>query len=222
MADYNAKMAALEKDQHKIATYTQYWNYGADQHFAVLKWTADLTWHWDSTKQQVVVTNVKITYTRGNPNYKGGGFWDAYVLMNPNMSVPEEGGAFTEPAPDLPGIDGNKLWQTIGTSQSGIFAFFAQNNKTYEYSIDYNLTSTVPYNAVNLGNGKYELLKSVMRQNTGTRPTKSVVWRETGVNVDIDLPVKPTLKTTEAHYHYNVVFLTKKGIQLGRLFLRFP
>ena len=157
---------------------------------------------------QVIVTNVKIDMQRISPNTKGGGFWDSVVFMNPNVSVPEETGTYLPPAPDLPGTNGDSLWRKIGAGdgKSGIFAFFTQNNATWNYAIKYS-NNGLPFVAKNVGNGTWQLLSSVGRWNDGGKSTGhsawSVQWGNDGTYITVQVPQPPKQPPTqEIHYHY--------------------
>ena len=76
LATYNNQMKSLIDDQHKIVNSSHVWH-------------IDITWHWDSSINNVVVTNVDITLERDAPVSTANGFWDAMVLINPNNTIPQ-------------------------------------------------------------------------------------------------------------------------------------
>ena len=215
---YNHEIELLTHDQHKLASdsfsFGESW-LGKGKWFAKVDSNIDVTWHYDIAKNQVIVTNVKIDMQRIDPNTKGGGFWDSVVFMNPSVFVPEEVGTFLPPAPDLPGINGDSLWQKIGAGngKSGIFAFFTQNNATWNYSIKHS-NNGIPFVAKNVGNGTWQLLSSVARWNNGGKQTGhnewSVEWGNDGTYITVQLPQPPKQPPVqEIHYHYiKTIFLS--------------
>ena len=129
-------MQNLSQDQIKHDSGTFTWpvpGHPLSQYYAKVNWSADITWHWDVAQKAVIVTKVNVTFDRVNPNHTGGGFWDAFVFMNPNTNVPQEAGTYLQKQGDIPGINGDSLWQKIGGGgNSGIFAFYTQKNSTHE------------------------------------------------------------------------------------------
>lgn len=216
LADYNNEITKLESDQHTVVNSSYTWpltipHLDASKPYAKVDYHFDITWHWDATAQNVIVTNVDVTLTRENPVSVGGGFWDALVFVNPNSKLNEPVGSFdTSKGGDIPGVTGDTIWNNLG-NQPGVQAFFAQNNKTHAYTIKYNHNNSVPYGAVNKGNGVYDVLDGVIRQNDGTgHQILNVKWGNLSNFVTIHIPeapVKPTLKTTEVHYHYNPMII---------------
>ena len=216
LRDYNQQMQNLAQDQIKHDSGTFTWpvpGHPLSQYYAKVNWSADITWHWDVAQKAVIVTKVNVTFDRVNPNYAGGGFWDAFVFMNPNTNVPQEAGTYLRKQGDIPGINGDSLWQKIGGGgNSGIFAFYTQKNSTHEYTIKYDFNNSVPFKAVDNHDGTWTVLKSVIRQNdggvgSGANALFHILWHnnDTRVTVNPNVPTIPTLKTTEAHYHYNQV-----------------
>ncbi|MQB76098.1 LPXTG cell wall anchor domain-containing protein [Limosilactobacillus reuteri] len=214
LRDYNQQMQNLAQDQIKHDSGTFTWpvpGHPLSQYYAKVNWSADITWHWDVAQKAVIVTKVNVTFDRVNPNYAGGGFWDAFVFMNPNTNVPQEAGTYLRKQGDIPGINGDSLWQKIGGGgNSGIFAFYTQKNSTHEYTIKYDFNNSVPFKAVDNHDGTWTVLKSVIRQNdggvgSGANALFHILWHnnDTRVTVNPNVPTIPTLKTTEAHYHYN-------------------
>lgn len=219
LRDYNQQMQNLAQDQIKHDSGTFTWpvpGHPLSQYYAKVNWSADITWHWDVAQKAVIVTKVNVTFDRVNPNYAGGGFWDAFVFMNPNTNVPQEAGTYLRKQGDIPGINGDSLWQKIGGGgNSGIFAFYTQKNSTHEYTIKYDFNNSVPFKAVDNHDGTWTVLKSVIRQNdggvgSGANALFHILWHnnDTRVTVNPNVPTIPTLKTTEAHYHYNTVTVT--------------
>ena len=208
---YNHEIELLTHDQHKLASdsfaFGEAW-LGKGRWYAKVNSNIDVTWHYDMATNQVIVTNVKIDMQRINPNTKGGGFWDSVVFMNPSVSVPEETGSYLPPAPDLPGTNGDSLWRKIGAGdgKSGIFAFFTQNNATWNYAIKYS-NNGLPFVAKNVGNGTWQLLSSVGRWNDGGKSTGhsawSVQWGNDGTYITVQVPQPPKQPPVqEIHYHY--------------------
>ncbi|MFR0575731.1 LPXTG cell wall anchor domain-containing protein [Limosilactobacillus reuteri subsp. suis] len=223
LRDYNQQMQNLAQDQIKHDSGTFTWpvpGHPLSQYYAKVNWSADITWHWDVTQKAVIVTKVNVTFDRVNPNYAGGGFWDAFVFMNPNTNVPQEAGTYLRKQGDIPGINGDSLWQKIGGGgNSGIFAFYTQKNSTHEYTIKYDFNNSVPFKAVDNHDGTWTVLKSVIRQNdggvgSGANALFHILWHnnDTKVTVNPNVPTIPTLKTTEAHYHYNTVNVPRRTI----------
>lgn len=223
LRDYNQQMQNLAQDQIKHDSGTFTWpvpGHPLSQYYAKVNWSADITWHWDVAQKAVIVTKVNVTFDRVNPNYAGGGFWDAFVFMNPNTNVPQEAGTYLRKQGDIPGINGDSLWQKIGGGgNSGIFAFYTQKNSTHEYTIKYDFNNSVPFKAVDNHDGTWTVLKSVIRQNdggvgSGANALFHILWHnnDTRVTVNPNVPTIPTLKTTEAHYHYNPVMVPKTTI----------
>lgn len=227
LASYNQQMTSLTTDQHKIVNSSHVWPYAYtdksglhgdwSRPYAKVNYHIDVTWHWDSSINNVVVTNVEITLGRDAPISTANGFWDAMVLINPNNTISQQGGTFKDGEPDLPGINGDIIWNNIG-NKPGVQAFFAQNNGTHAFTIRYNHNNSVPYNGVNRGNGTYDVLDAYIRSNTGTAGTKAVKWDSISNLVTIQLPVppvhpsvpaKPTPQTTTVRYHHDVTHAKK-------------
>ena len=220
LKDYNQQMQNLSQDQIKHDSGTFTWpvpGHPLSQYYAKVNWSADITWHWDVAQKAVIVTKVNVTFDRVNPNYAGGGFWDAFVFMNPNTNVPQEAGTYLRKQGDIPGINGDSLWQKIGGGgNSGIFAFYTQKNSTHEYTIKYDFNNSVPFKAVDNHDGTWTVLKSVIRQNdggvgSGANALFHILWHnnDTKVTINPNIPTMPTFKTTEVHYHYNTVMVPK-------------
>ncbi len=223
LKDYNQQMQNLSQDQIKHDSGTFTWpvpGHPLSEYFAKVNWSADITWHWDVAQKAVIVTKVNVTFDRVNPNCAGGGFWDAFVFMNPNTNVPQEAGTYLRKQGDIPGINGDSLWQKIGGGgNSGIFAFYTQKNSTHEYTIKYDFNNSVPFKAVDNHDGTWTVLKSVIRQNdggvgSGANALFHILWHnnDTKVTVNPNIPTMPTFKTTEVHYHYNTVMVPKPTI----------
>lgn len=98
---------------------------------------------------------------------------------------------------------------TVGDYTDASIVFLANGNSNYTY---------VKWGGLTSHDGGFEPNGTPLPKNT----SNGYAYEHTAYGTG-NLGVDPILrKTTEVHYHYNVVFLTKKGIQLGRLFLRFP
>ena len=98
----------------------------------------DVTYHYNMATDQIIVTNIKINLNREEPTQKGNGFWDTVIFANPNANLPQELGNYYLPNGDLPGINGDSLWNKYGNNNKDVFAFVSQNNQTEQYTIKYN------------------------------------------------------------------------------------
>ncbi len=77
LATYNNQMKSLIDDQHKIVNSSHVWPYtytdksgfhvDTSKPYAKVDYHIDITWHWDSSINNVVVTNVDITLERDAP-----------------------------------------------------------------------------------------------------------------------------------------------------------
>lgn len=179
----------------------------------------DITWHYDLTSQNVIVTNAKVDVTpsedydrdqTGKP-----GFTDALMIVKPDTPLPNEntyyiaGSNLAENGnDDVPGMSPEVLWNKYS---SVALAFYSQLGGVHgSGTIHYN--TQTPYTAVKNNDGTYVLLKAFDRaRGTGPQGTNQwgdaifghkqyPVWGEMFSPVTVSIP---QLKTTEAHYHYD-------------------
>lgn len=205
-AKYDIQIRKLEQDQHTIINDQHIWFSDLHDHkyhaFTAAKYHLDITWHWDSVLNTVVVTNVDANIGPGNADVSAGGFWDAILFANPNSQIPQRFGSYPRNQPDLPGVNGEEVWREV-SSVPGVLAFYTQNNRTHEWSTKYKHNDTVPYHAINLGNGKFNLLNAILRWNDGaTTPLSqpiNVHWASTGTPVTVSIPLR---QMSQVHYHY--------------------
>lgn len=183
----------------------------------------DITWHYDTNRQVVRVTNVKVNIVRNEPQEHGGGFWDTFIVCNPNMKIPTEPGVFSGwddsngNAADLPNVKRpDDVWNKMFAHSNDVYAYMSQNNKTGEYSIEYNNQNFQPYDAIKNADGSWTLLGSMGRWNdyvndwfkqqsqAGHQQPNGlkVLWGGGPITCTLD-GVPPVRKTTEVHYHYN-------------------
>ena len=209
--EYNTQLSQLEQDQHTIINGHRNWamkmSDGKYHNCNSVNYYVDITWHWDSRENAVMVTNVDLKLTPGTTDINLGGYWDALGFVNPNYPVHEQAGTFTPPAGDLPGVNGEAVWNEIG-NKPGVQGLYTGNNNTHETLVRYSKNNSVPYKAVSLGNGKYDLLDMFIRANDGaSNPNRhsssdpiNVMWSTLNTPVTVNLPV---LKTQVLHYHYD-------------------
>ena len=81
----------------------------------------DVTYHYNMATDQIIVTNIKINLNREEPTQKGNGFWDTVIFANPNANLPQELGNYYLPNGDLPGINGDSLWNKYGNNNKPKF-----------------------------------------------------------------------------------------------------
>lgn len=202
-------MRQYTSDHH--STGSLHWTNGGYTNITV---DYDLTWHWDTSKNKVVVTNNKMNISRTDPEKKGGGYWDAWVYAAPGTSIPTFTGTFSGNEGDVPGVTGEKIWNAV-SGIDGVYSFITQNNKTEETIIRYKDNKGKTYDAQYDGNGKWTLLVETSRWNQPSPSSDSwtSTWYAWGPAVQITLPTPPTpptatkpkLKTTSVNYHYDVV-----------------
>lgn len=228
MTKYTNDLNLLETDQHKIDSGTFNWKAYKDneiytgKNFATVDWKSDITWHYDKISNTVIVTNVDITLTNIPATAKANGFWDALIFFNPNKELPEGEGSYDyRQTPDLPGINGDSLYNQIGANNpsNGILAYYAHNNDTGAYIIKLSLNNTVPYSAEKVNSNTYRLVRTALRKNNhnasvGKGAINDVVWKNGSIDILVslpekpDVPTKPTLKTTEVSYHHDKMIVT--------------
>ncbi|UXC69768.1 LPXTG cell wall anchor domain-containing protein [Limosilactobacillus vaginalis] len=227
----------METDQHKIDSGTFNWKAYKDneiytgKNFATVDWKSDITWHYDKISNTVIVTNVDITLTNIPATAKANGFWDALIFFNPNKELPEGEGSYDyRQTPDLPGINGDSLYNQIGANNpsNGILAYYAHNNDTGAYTIKLSLNNTVPYSAEKVNSNTYRLVRTALRKNNhnasvGKGAINDVVWKNGSIDILVslpekpDVPTKPTLKTTEVSYHHDVMTVNPPTLAQSRV-----
>ncbi|WP_349535112.1 KxYKxGKxW signal peptide domain-containing protein [Leuconostoc citreum] len=192
------KAAIAKGDQHYTGTYDLNGYYGG---FLNGKVHYDYTYHWDNAKRTFVVTKVDIRFDSQSPDKKGAGFWDTVYVQGPKFAIPQDsakghiqGGAdITE--------NGDTLWQQIKDPKYGVLFYLSQNNKTGQVVVHQDNTAGVPYEAVQLPNGDYELARFISRNrqgNPGVRNSEYANWIVGNkVVVHSDIPTEPTTPTYE-------------------------
>ena len=208
LAEYNTKLSELQQDHHAIGT-AHYTNGGLIN----LALSYDLTWHYDVVRNTVIVTNSNVTLKENERTYQTNGnygFWDTVIFERPDIALPSEPGHFigadTPEGTDLPGVNGEVLWNKY---KNGALAFFSQeSNKDHPYVIHYG--SATPYEAKNNGDGTFTVIKTAVRSRDSNAPADHlegqdnwVVWGESEPTVTISLPMIPTRRATNVHYHYD-------------------
>lgn len=209
--EYDNQMRNLASDQHTKGTQT-YVNGG----YMNLTCNYDITWHYDISKDQVIVTNADVKLVRKDPEKYAdmtNGFWDSFAFVKPNATIPHEDGTYTwadEPNhSDLPGVNGDYLWNMV---KSDAMAFFSQdsNRTASPYVIKYS--TQTPYVAAKNADGTYTLMLTLDRYRDGVtaigQPNRPV-WTVDSKKVTISIPQR---KTTEVHYRYNTVMVPKTTI----------
>lgn len=179
----------------------------------------DLTWHYDITRNTVIVTNSDVTLKEDERTYQTSGkygFWDTVIFVKPNTILPSEPGHFigadTPEGTDLPGINGEVLWNKY---KNGALAFFSQeSSKDHPCIIHYG--AVTPFEAKNNGDGTFTIIKTIGRWRASNAPADQlegqdnwVAWGQSEPTVTISLPIAPTRKTTNTHYHYDVLLNVK-------------
>lgn len=197
----------LEKATKDNVTH---WTYHIDNgYFVDLTADADITWHYDIATDNVVVTNLQLKLNRQNPPKRGGGFWDTFIFTQPQAQLPTETGTFLGSNGDLDYIKtAHDVWDKVLSARNDVYAYFSQNNKTEENSIIYNLQNFKPYNAQKNADGSWTLLSVFDRWNWhlngGDSDPLGVRWGKDSVAATLK-GIPPVRKTTEVHYHYDVV-----------------
>ncbi len=192
------KAAIAKGDQHYTGTYDLNGYYGG---FLNGKVHYDYTYHWDNAKRTFVVTKVDIRFDSQSPDKKGAGFWDTVYVQGPKFAIPQDsakghiqGGAdITE--------NGDTLWQQIKNPKYGVLFYLSQNNKTGQVVVHQDNTAGVPYEAVQLPNGDYELARFISRNrqgNPGVRDSEYANWIiGNKVVAHSDIPTESTPPTYE-------------------------
>lgn len=195
----NAINEAIAKgDQHYKGSYNLHGLYGGFLN-GVLHY--DYTYHWDNNKQTFIVTQVSYTFDSARPDQKGNGFWDAVYVQAPKSAIPKDGAkGQIQHGTDLV-QNGDTLWQSVQGSQYGVMFFLSQNNKTGAVTTHVDNTSFVPYEAVQLPDGSYELARFIVRNRQGDpniTNSEYANWMEANkVIVQSNIPVVPTVPTYE-------------------------
>lgn len=209
--EYNQEVDKLAQPQHFIGSenWTNVW--GGYFNF---KFNYDVTYTYDKHTDQVTVHNVQFHIDRLEPTKHGGGFWDSIMFTAPGVwnSIPKSTQDFWWPNGDVPGIDGNQLWQNSGARVDNVFAFLAQNNKTGEYIIKYKPLSH-PYTVSRNSDGAFTLFTDINRDNnTIGYDSKGVPnhwrpgWGGESWKQNLNIPTPPTPPSTSSvSYHYNVL-----------------
>ncbi|WP_414152246.1 LPXTG cell wall anchor domain-containing protein [Limosilactobacillus reuteri] len=177
----------------------------------------DVTYHYNIATDQIIVTNIKINLNREEPTQKGNGFWDTVIFANPNANLPQELGNYYLPNGDLPGINGDSLWNKYGNNNKDVFAFVSQNNQTEQYTIKYNTSGITPYAVNRNSDGTFTLFKTMDRGNLPNHSGNGdqgwhIWWINGNLKKTITVPQAPQRKTSEVHYHYNTVMVPKTTI----------
>ena len=122
--NYQSELNSLATDHHVTGQVN--WDNGG---YMNAHPSYDITWHYDSQRKKVVVTNIHLTIASGLAPKTGGGFWDAYVIRR---SIDPEPAKDPRKFPygrqgDVTGVDGNSLKNDYFPGSVG---FYAHNNKT--------------------------------------------------------------------------------------------
>ncbi len=201
--DYAKEIKKLESDQTISGSGTLNWGTDGKNGYFKFDYTYTATYHYKPDTDQIVVTSINFHLSREEPTQKGGGFWDAIIIANPNANLPQETGDFAYPNGDIPGVTGDSLWSKYGLNKKDVFAFTAQNNKSEEYSIHYNDSGIVPYTVNRNSDGTFTIFKTLMRGNTNddTHHNWHIQWRNGNLKKNIEVPMR---KSSEIHYHFDV------------------
>ena len=208
MNEYNQQVNKLAQPQHFIGSedWTNVWG-----GFFNFKFNYDVTYTYDKHTDQVTVHDVKFHIDRLEPTKHGGGFWDSVMFTAPGVwnSIPKSTQDFWWPNGDVPGIDGNQLWQNSGARVDNVFAFLAQNNKTGEYIIKYKPLSH-SYTVSRNSDGTFTLFTDINRDNNTIGYDSNGVpnhwrpgWGGESWKQNLSIPTPPTRKTSSVSYHYN-------------------
>ena len=206
--EYNQQVNKLAQPQHFIGSedWTNVWG-----GFFNFKFNYDVTYTYDKHTDQVTVHDVKFHIDRLEPTKHGGGFWDSVMFTAPGVwnSIPKSTQDFWWPNGDVPGIDGNQLWQNSGARVDNVFAFLAQNNKTGEYIIKYKPLSH-SYTVSRNSDGTFTLFTDINRDNNTIGYDSNGVpnhwrpgWGGESWKQNLSIPTPPTRKTSSVSYHYN-------------------
>lgn len=207
-AKFQQEINSLTTDQH--AKGTSFFMNGSDHKNGYMKidYNYDVTYHYNIAKDQIIVTDVKIKLNREEPTQKGNGFWDTVIFANPNANLPQELGNYFLPNGDLPGTNGDSLWNKYGNNNKDVLAFVSQNNQTEQYTIKYNTNGITPYAVNRNSDGTFTLFKTMDRGNLPNHSGNGdqgwhIWWANGNLRKTITIPQAPQRKTTETHYHYN-------------------
>lgn len=217
-SNFQQKIKRLTTDQH--ATGSSFFMNGSDNKNGYMKidYNYDVTYHYNMATDQIIVTNIKINLNREEPTQKGNGFWDTVIFANPNANLPQELGNYYLPNGDLPGINGDSLWNKYGNNNKDVFAFVSQNNQTEQYTIEYNTSGITPYAVNRNSDGTFTLFKTMDRGNFPNHSGNGdqgwhIWWANGNLKKTITVPQAPQRKTSEVHYHYDVAQTTFQAEQ---------
>ena len=209
--EYNQQVDKLAQPQHFIGAenWTNVWG-----GFFNFKFNYDVTYTYNKDTDQVTVLDIKFHIDRLEPTKHGGGFWDSIMFTAPGVwnSIPKSTQDFWWPNGDVPGIDGNQLWQNSGARVDNVFAFLAQNNKTGEYIIKYKPLSH-PYTVSRNSDGAFTLFTDINRDNNIIGYNSKGVpnhwrpgWGGESWKQNLNIPTPPTPpSTTSVSYHYDTL-----------------
>lgn len=204
-AKFQQEINSLTTDQH--AKGTSFFMNGSDHKNGYMKidYNYDVTYHYNIAKDQIIVTDVKIKLNREEPTQKGNGFWDTVIFANPNANLPQELGNYFLPNGDLPGTNGDSLWNKYGNNNKDVFAFVSQNNQTEQYTIKYNTNGITPYAVNRNSDGTFTLFKTMDRGNLPNHSGNGdqgwhIWWANGNLRKTITIPQAPQRKATETHY----------------------
>ncbi|WP_349550044.1 KxYKxGKxW signal peptide domain-containing protein [Leuconostoc pseudomesenteroides] len=191
--------AAVDKgDQHYTGTYDLSGYYGG---FLKGKLHYDYTYHWDATKNTFIITKVDMNFESATPDKKGNGFWDAVYIQGPKFAIPQDSAKGNiQYGADLK-ENGNTLWDEVKDTKYGVQFFLAQNNKTGETVTHQTLSSSVPYEAVQLANGEFEFARFISRNRQGDSSVPNSEYANwmigNRVLVQLNIPPVPDVPTYE-------------------------
>ncbi|WP_349584071.1 KxYKxGKxW signal peptide domain-containing protein [Leuconostoc citreum] len=192
--------AAVDKgDQHYTGTYDLSGYYGG---FLKGKLHYDYTYHWDASKNTFIITKVDMNFESATPDKKGNGFWDAVYVQGPKFAIPQDSAKGNiQYGADLK-ENGNTLWDEVKDTKYGVQFFLAQNNKTGETVTHQTLSSSVPYEAVQLANGEFEFARFISRNRQGDSSVPNSEYANwmigNRVLVQLNIPPVPGVPTYDA------------------------
>lgn len=231
------KKATDKGDQHLSGTYDLNNYYGG---YLNGKVSYDYTYHWEMKKDTFVISKVSLQFQKQAPDHKGAGFWDTVYVQGPKFAIPEDsakgnikGGA------DLK-EDGNSLWNQVKDTKYGVMFYLSQHNKTGEMISHQDTDAGIPYEAVQLENGDFEVARFISRnlqRNSEGEYANWIVGNRIIAHSDIPVepkkpdyepepkqPVKPTtlepkLKVETANYQLIAFYVSPtvtKSVTLGQ------
>ncbi|WP_349584987.1 KxYKxGKxW signal peptide domain-containing protein [Leuconostoc citreum] len=192
------KAAIAKGDQHYTGTYDLNGYYGG---FLNGKVHYDYTYHWDNDKGTFIITKVDIRFDSATPDKKGAGFWDTVYVQGPKYTIPQDSDkGYIQGGADVK-ENGNTLWEQIKDPKYGVLFFLSQNNRTGEVVVHQNNSAGVPFEAVQLPNGDFEIARFVSRNrqgNPGIHNSEYANWIVGNkVVINPNIPVVPTPPTYE-------------------------